>query len=357
MDAELKLLLTSANEKTQYDTYAKNLLSRKCILACILTAVVEEFKGMTPREAERFIEGEVHVGDVPVAPGMTNAEMTGTGCEAHTEDVSETSDLGTLRKPEGELASAGQPQSGSRIVGLNTVQQEIGEGTAVFDILFYVRLRDGLSRIIMNLEAQKDEPSAYYIVNRAVFYGSRQISSQKERDFTGDNFNDMKRIYSVWVCMNMKECSWDYIHLTDEPLLGCHCWRGDRDLLNIVLLGVPNEVPQRESGYELHRLLCALFSDGLSWEERVDILENEYLIDAGAEFGMELKEMCNLGQGIFERGIEQGIEQGIERGIGQGERRMADLIRRLNETGRESDVMRVACSEEYRRKLYVEFGM
>ncbi|MCD7738843.1 MAG: hypothetical protein LUH58_07375 [Lachnospiraceae bacterium] len=330
MDAELKLLLTSANEKTQYDTYAKNLLSRKSILACILTAVVEEFKGMTPREAEQFIEGEVHVGDVPVAPGMTNVEQMTEG-----------------------QAGAGQSQSGNRIVGLNTVQQEISEGTAVFDILFYVRQRDGLSRIIMNLEAQKDEPSAYYIVNRAVFYGSRQISSQKERDFTGDNFNDLKQVYSVWVCMNMKECSWNHIHLTDEPLLGCHCWKGDRDLLNIVLLGVPNEVPQREAGYELHRLLCALFSVGLSWEERVDILENEYFIDAGAEFGKELKEMCNLSQGILERGIEQGIGQGIS----QGERRMADLILRLNETDRADEVIKAACNEQYRKKLYMEFGM
>ncbi len=325
MDAELKLLLTSANEKTQYDTYAKNLLSRKCILACILTAVVNEFKGMTPREAEHFIEGEVHVGDVPVTPGMTNVERM----------------------------TEGQESAGQRIVGLNTVQQEIGEGTVVFDILFYVRLRDGLSQIIMNLEAQKDEPSAYYIVNRAVFYGSRQISSQKERDFTGDNFNDLKQVYSVWVCMNMRECSWNHIHLTDETVLGHHRWRGDLDLLNIVLLGVPNEIPQPEAGYELHRLLCALFSVGLSWEERIDILENEYLMDVQGELGEELKEMCNLSQGILERGIEQGIE----RGIGQGERRMADLIRRLNETGRADDVMKAACNEQYRKNLYVEYGI
>ena len=38
------------------------------------------------------------------------------------------------------------------------------------------------------------------------------------------------------------------------------------------------------------------------------------------EIESEVLEMCNLSQGILERGIEQGIERGIERGIEQGER-------------------------------------
>lgn len=145
--------------------------------------------------------------------------------------------------------------------------------------------------------------------------------------------------------MNMKECSWNYIHLTDAPLLGHHCWKGNLDLLNIVLLGVPNEVPQSGDGYELHRLLSVLFSVGLSWEERISILEKEYHMDVRTEFGKELKEMCNLSQGI------------LERGIGQGEQRMAELIQRLNAAGRTGDVMKAASSEEYRKKLYIEFGM
>ncbi|MCD7807460.1 MAG: pentapeptide repeat-containing protein [Lachnospiraceae bacterium] len=307
MDAELKLILTSANEKTQYDTYAKNLLSQKCVLACILTAVVDEFKGMTPREAERYIEGKVHIGEVPVDPGVTNVERMTVRQEVHAEDLAVNAGTANTGKANAELVNSGQTnigqlQSGNRIVGLNTVQQEISEGTVVFDILFYARLRDGLSQIIMNLEAQKDEPSAYYIVNRAVYYGSRQISSQKERDFTGRNFNDLKQVYSVWICMNMEECSWNHIHLTDKPLLGHHHWRGNLNLLNIVLLGIPNEIPQQRADYTLHRLLCALFSIGLNWEERVAILENEYFMDTKTEFGEELKEMCNLSQGILEQG-------------------------------------------------------
>ena len=72
-----------------------------------------------------------------------------------------------------------------------------------FDIIFYVRMKDGLSQIIINVEAQKDEPDGYGILNRAIFYVSRMISSQKERDFVNSNYDDIKRVYSIWVCMNM----------------------------------------------------------------------------------------------------------------------------------------------------------
>ena len=40
-------------------------------------------------------------------------------------------------------------------------------------------MKDGLSQIIINVEAQKDESKGYEILNRAIFYVSRLISSQK----------------------------------------------------------------------------------------------------------------------------------------------------------------------------------
>ena len=68
-----------------------------------------------------------------------------------------------------------------------------------------------MSQIIINVEAQKDEPNGYDILNRAIFYVSRMISSQKERDFSNSNYNDIKRVYSIWVCMNMPENSLEHI--------------------------------------------------------------------------------------------------------------------------------------------------
>jgi len=40
-----------------------------------------------------------------------------------------------------------------RVVGMNTENTEINEGTINFDIVFYVRMKDGLSQIMVNVEA------------------------------------------------------------------------------------------------------------------------------------------------------------------------------------------------------------
>ncbi|MCC8046456.1 MAG: Rpn family recombination-promoting nuclease/putative transposase [Clostridiales bacterium] len=270
MEADLKNTLILADDETQYDIYARDLLARKCILAHILRSTVDEFQELSPDEVEDCIEDEIYVGVVPTEPGLTNRGQTTAG--------------------------------GDKIVGLNTVQSEKQEGLAVFDILFYVRTRDGVSRIIINVEAQKDEPSGYDILNRAIFYVSRLVSSQKERDFKGKKYDDLKRVYSIWICMNMDECIWNYVHLTNDSILSDHTWKGKLDLLNIVLLGVPDELPKRGRKYRLHRLLSTLFSVDVKPNERIDILENEYHIATGTEFREELDSMCNLSQGILELG-------------------------------------------------------
>ena len=105
-----------------------------------------------------------------------------------------------------------------------------------FDIVFYVRMKDGLSQIIINVEAQKNEPTEFAILNRAIFYVSRLISSQKERDFKNTNYDDIKRVYSIWVCMNTDENSINHVHLINDTLMGSYVWKGKLDLINIVMM-------------------------------------------------------------------------------------------------------------------------
>lgn len=96
---------------------------------------------MNPRDVVKYIEGEPKIGVVPTEPGLTNI-------------------------------------NGERVVGMNTENTEINEGTINFDIVFYVRMKDGLSQIMVNVEAQKDMPTEYHILNRAIFYACRLVSSQ-----------------------------------------------------------------------------------------------------------------------------------------------------------------------------------
>ena len=164
MHTEVHNAVTAADQGTQYDESAKRLLGQKSILAQILVRTVDEFKGMNPKAVADCIEGTPYISAIPVEPGLTNAVLD---------------------------------RNGQRIVGFNTENQEINEGLARFDIVFYVRTKDGLSQIIINVEAQKDEPGEYEILNRAIFYVSRLVSSQKERDFKNSSYNDIKRVYSI----------------------------------------------------------------------------------------------------------------------------------------------------------------
>ena len=276
MDTEIKNAVSAADQDAQYDDKAKRLLGNKIILAHILVKTVDEFKGMNPKEVVSYIEGEPLIGVVPVEPGLTNA---------------------------------GKEENGQRIVGMNTENAEINEGLVRFDIIFYVRMKDGISQVIVNLEAQKDEPTSYHILNRAVFYVSRLVSSQKERDFVGTNFNDIRRVFSIWVCMNMDENSMDYVHLTDDKLLGSYPWKGRLDLLNIVLIGISNELPEHDEKYELHRLLSTLLSAELTVDEKLGIIKTEYSIPVDDKLRKDVSAMCNLSQGIRERTVAERDEK------------------------------------------------
>ena len=167
-------------------------------------------------------------------------------------------------------------------------------------------MKDGLSQIIINVEAQKNEPKGYEILNRAIFYVSRLVSSQKERDFENSSYDDIKRVYSIWVCMNMDENCMNHIHLTNDNVLGAYEWKGKLDLLNIVMIGLARELPGHDERYELHRLLGALLSKELTIDEKLNIIGNEYDISIEESFRKDVSVMCNLSQGIENKGIAIG---------------------------------------------------
>ena len=297
MNTELKSAVMATDRDAQYDNSAKRLIAHKFILARILVKTVEEFKGMDPLEVAALIEGLPYISAVPVEPGLTNA--------VHF-------------------------QNGQRLVGFNTENQELNEGLVRFDIVFYVRMKDGLSQIIINVEAQKDEPSDYKILNRAVFYVSRLISAQKEKDFENSSYDDIKSVYSIWICMNMEENTMSHIHLTKEDLIGSYEWKGNLDLLNIIMIGLAKELPEHDETYELHRLLGALLSRELTIDEKLDIIGNEYDIPLEENFRKDMSTMCNLSQGVKEEGIAIGRREGLEEGRREGH---AELITKMYKNG------------------------
>ena len=110
--------------------------------------------------------------------------------------------------------------------------------------------------------------------------------------------------------MNMPENSMCHIHLTQDDLVGEHKWAGELDLINLVMIGVSNDLAKPDETHELLRFLGTLFSKGLTSEERISIMEKEYDIPSQV-LGEEVETMCNLGEGIWEDAIAEGREANL----------------------------------------------
>ena len=111
----------------------------------------------------------------------------------------------------------------------------------------------------------------------------------------------------------MDDNSLSHIHLTkDEMLKPCN-WKGNLDLLNIVLIGITNEIPEHDEKYEMHRLIGALLSSELKEQEKLDIIKHEYNIPISQEFREDVRIMCNLSTGIEERATERATKKATEK--------------------------------------------
>ena len=292
-----------------YDQAAKRILANKKIMAYILKGTVREFAAASIDDiADKYIEGDIIVSEVAVNPDKTNAKRKAT-----------------------------------KIRGIKNENGSPTEGWITFDILFEaISPLDGEPlKLIINVESQKTQQRkkiGYDLLKRAIYYGSRLISSQKEIEFVGSNYDDIKKVYTIWICMDapQEQSAINRYAVREEPILGSYkAEPKSYDLITAVMVCLGND----RNKDRLIRLLQVLFKERQkSAQEKEQILSSEYAVDVTNDLAEEMRSMCNLSEGIYEeglnsgivlgmekgieRGIEQGLVQGIERGLEQGKEQM-----------------------------------
>ena len=324
----------------EYDRLAKKILSYKKLLAVILHHIVPEFKKVSLKDIEEeYIIGEPKVGTAPVDPGQTNKS--------------------DFRPPENSTP----PQ----IRGAATEQSETAEGYITFDILFYAQVPNtsDIIQLIINIEAQKAIPTDYPLMKRVIYYGCRLISSQKGRDFTKSDYGKMKKIYTIWLCFEPPKGKGSGINeytITEKHLYGsCKEDAENYALLNAVVLYIGNH----KTGDKLLNMLRLIFKENLTTKEKTKKLKDEYDLSITGEMGEEMDTMCNLSEGIYERGIrygekrgeKRGIAMGEKRGIALGEERMVGLMKVLHKEGCDDAVFRAINDSAYRNELYKKYNL
>lgn len=266
----------------RYDAACKRVLSEKFILAWIMKACLEEYKGCDVSDiAERYIEGTPEVSSSPVFP-----------------------------------------EDGGLIRGLDTEDKSIREGTVTYDVRFRAVAPHSGEPIglIVNVEAQNKFNPGYPLVKRGVYYCCRMISSQYGREFTKSHYEKIKKVYSIWICMNPPKNRQNTIvryRLAEEELVGDTREPAENyDLLSVVMLCLGRPEEGRYEG--VLRMLDVLFSEEIAPADKSRILQQEYEIPLTDKMTEEVSFMCNLSQGVLERGYIKGMEKGIAEGQAKG---------------------------------------
>ena len=271
------------------DALAKNLVSHKIFLAKLMKECVPEFAGHDPAFiAAQCIEGNPEISSIPV-----NRD---------------------------ELAN-------TRITGMNSEDSSATEQTIRFDIRFraVVPGTGGVIMLILNVEIQAKERPGNPLSRRGIYYCSRMISAQYGTEFTKQHYNDIKKVYSIWICpassASQKSGIVSY-GIRELERVGEFGYSFiDYDLLQVIIIHLGTENEENE----LIGFLNTLFDNSTTAETRKAIMESKYHIAITEDIEKEMSEMCNLSQSIEQRGIEIGEQRGIEigeqRGIEIGEQR------------------------------------
>ena len=264
-------------DNMRYDMSCKRLLSQKIILAWILQGCVPEYQDIPVQTiAETYIEGNPIISGIPVMPEMTNT----------TE----------------------------KIQGLSTEDPSINEGTITYDIRFMSlvpKTKEPIS-LIINIEAQNDFYPGYPLIKRGIYYCSRMISSQFGTVFSHAEYGKIKKVYSIWLCLNPSTTIKNSIvryAMKEEILCGNFTNKPQNyDLLSVIMVCLSEPEPTRDVTFL--NLLNSLFSDSLTSHEKKQILSETFHIPMTYDLEQEVDSMCNLSAGLGRRYMEKGMTQG-----------------------------------------------
>lgn len=252
----------------RYDTEAINLLSNKRILAKLLKEVVPEVQKYSLKEIESFISDE-KIQKVGVHPGTKLLD---------------------------------------KVKALATESKIVGEGVVRFDLVLNLNIPNNANglRIIINVEAQGKDNPGYDLITRVIYYCCRLISEQHETEFSDSNYDDIKKVYSIWICMPRKksESSIESYSIHRKQDFGKSKQNVRFDLFKGVVIRLGKNFSKEKTFLDE---LSVLFSDTISVEEKMQYLSSDTeLIGDATKFQEGLERMRNLEESIKEESYKKG---------------------------------------------------
>lgn len=272
---EITTTLTEALERTDkkemYDKACKEVLANKQILAHIMKECMSEYHNISVKDiAELYIEGEPNIGNINV-------------------------------------------KTGENIIGMSTEDLSSPHGATFYDLRYraLVPYKEKFVELLVNVEAQNKYNPGYSLVKRGINYGARMITSQYGTEFTKSDYQKTKKVYSVWICRNVPKRLRNTItsyEISENSIVGdAREKKANYDLLTVVMVYLGDSDSKSESN--VLNLLNKLLAENIGAQEKIEFLADEFAIARSQKLEGDVSLMCNLSEGIFEKGIEKGIEQ------------------------------------------------
>lgn len=274
--------IDAASYSPELDNTCKKLLSHRIILAMILCEVTKEFQGITPQEAVKYIDTP-HISTDALDPDIPDV-ITGDDKES-----------------------------------LSVMSKE----TRTFDINFTATVPNTENKIelIINIEAQGRNAVGYPILKRGIYYCSRLISDQYGKVFKNSEYEKIKKVYSIWICLHPDPAHRNTVikySITPEDIIGNPPHDKEEelqyDLISLILINLGYDKGENFKG--ILRFLKIYLSGSYTAAQKKEILETDYGLKMTEKVIEEdMANMCNISTGIYEEGKECGIEIGKEYGI------------------------------------------
>ena len=273
MTEEAHVALAATLGNAQYDIQSKTIWRYKELIAPILQMTVEEFKDMEISE---------------IIACINEAEITNNKA---VDDVSAKIEIETL---DTEVSSISE-----KLIRYDTHLKTKNPRLSTGEILIMLHI---------DLEIQNEyKPSdpKYPITKRAIYYAARELSSQLGVLTETTNYNDLEKVYSIWICNTgiPKELhnSITRYSMKRENVVGIDNEPVEyHDLINVVIVRRGGE-PENDTIFDY---IDAVYSNDVDRVERyTDIGDNQNI-------RKELGDIMTASQTLIAQGIEQGIEQG-----------------------------------------------
>ena len=331
--------LKKLDKKAYLDAAGKVLLGYRVICAFILKACIPELADYSIE----YIENECIIDD----PIIAAIHVHRNTCD---EDGSE--------KAEVQNDVTAEPMEVSEMIQLlSTEDSTLDEGAVTYDVRFnvYIPKNGEKVKVIINLEAQNDFYPGYPLVSRGIYYDARMISAQYGVEFEKSDYGKIKKVYSIWICINPAKKFVNTInryHYVEENILGdAKLPLSDYDKADVILVGLHTNGDAGKCGNEMIDMLSVVFDKDKEAKKKQDELENDFGIKMTREYSEVVDNMCNISMYYTQESDEarKNLDEAVKI-LDEAVKDRDEAVKNLDEAVKKAEDQRRRCAENLRKR-------